>query len=90
MDQQETDEIDIDTRRARINHQIKDTKTSFNLQNFFDRYAKGEGTSGHFASEYGFNHPGNKLFRHYLWLSIKLAALYLAKGYNWLFCRQKA
>jgi hypothetical protein len=86
MDHQEKDEIAIATKESRIDCQIRNIKASFNLQTFFSMYTKRKAASDYSLSEFGFgvSNLGVLAVRHYLWLSIKLMALHVAKLVNWL------
>ena len=89
MDHQEKDEVAIETEESRIDCQIRKIKASFNLQTFFSMYTKRKVASDYMLTEFGFgvSNLGVIAVRHYLWLSIKLMALYVTKFFNWLIHR---
>jgi hypothetical protein len=87
MNVPEKDEVETETRESRIDCQIKNLKASFNIQNFFSLYTKKKSTSDYKLSEFGFgvSNIGGYAVRHYVWLCIKLIALYVTKYVNRFF-----
>lgn len=88
MSNQEKQEVERGKRESRINDLIIDTKKSFNLDALYAPYANKELTQRYFTNEFGFNSPQSLVVRQYLWLCVKLIALYVAKSFNRLFRRK--
>lgn len=77
-----------ETRESRLDHHIRNTKASFSREAFFAQCASANAPKHYSGYEFGFSNPGIRVVRHYIWLAIKLMALYLAKWCNWLFHRR--
>lgn len=88
MSNQETPKAERGAGESRINDLITDTKKSFSLDAIYAPYADKELTQRYFTNEFGFNSPQSLVVRRYLWLCIKLIALYVAKSFNWFFRRK--
>ncbi len=86
---QENNSLETKPVSSRIDSQIVITRKALNLENITEPYLKRENMSYGYASEFGFSSPRIPMVRRFIWLNIKLAALYLAKYFNWIF-RQRA
>ncbi len=84
---QENNTLETKSVVSRIDSQIVTTRKALNLENITEPYLKRENMSYNYASEFGFSSPRIPMVRRFIWLNVKLAALYLAKGFNWLFRR---
>ena len=84
----EKQEVERRTRESRINDLIIDTRKSFSPDAIYAPYENKELTQRYFTNEFGFHSPQSLVVRRYIWLCIKLIALYVAKSFNWLFRRR--
>jgi hypothetical protein len=85
MDKQKSIVADKRPGSTEIDKQIKTTREALNLESITAPYLKQEQMPYNYASEFGFGSPRIPMVRKFIWLNLKLAALYTAKLYNKLF-----
>jgi hypothetical protein len=85
MNKQKINATDKQPGISRIDRQIKTTREALNLESITAPYLKQEKMPYNYASEFGFGSPRIPMVRSFIWLNLKLAALYTAKLYNRLF-----
>jgi hypothetical protein len=73
---------------TQIDEQIKTTREALNLESITAPYLKQEQMPYNYASEFGFGSPRIPMVRKFIWLNLKLAALYTAKLFNILFRKE--
>lgn len=92
MNMPENNEVKTETGESKIDCRIKNLKASFHIQNFYSLYTKKKANTDFQLSEFGFgaSNIGSNAVRYYVWLSVKLIALYVTKYANRLFYQRAA
>jgi hypothetical protein len=63
------------------------TKKELNLETITAQYLHKNNPQYNYQNEFGFDSTRITIVRRYIWLNLKLTALYLAKCFNWIFHR---
>ena len=88
MCQQKSSESEIETSKSRLDCQIRNTKMALRIDAVTAPYSTGQKIQHYYAYEFGVNSPQSQVAGRYIWLGIKLIALYLAKWFSWLIRRR--
>jgi hypothetical protein len=81
----ENEETKNISSESRIDYHIRNTKKELKLETITAPYLNSEKTQQqpHHSSEFAFNSPQIPVVRRYMWLGMKLVALYLTKWFSW-------
>ena len=80
MNEQTTQEVNIPDREFLLDERIKETKSKLKIDAIFDEYHGKKSFLSSHLYEYGLGFNQTVVIRRYIWLLIKLGALYLIKG----------
>ncbi|MEJ2740260.1 MAG: hypothetical protein P8105_10630 [Dehalococcoidia bacterium] len=80
MSEQSTQEINVPDREYLLDERIKETKSKMKMDSIFDEYHDRKSFLSNHLYEYGIGFNQTLMIRKWVWLLIKLGALYLIKG----------
>jgi len=90
MDNQDKNIPEVRSGNSQIDEQIRTTRQALNIEAIAAPYLKQEKKPYDYGSEFGFGSARVPMIRRFLWLNLKLFALYIAKCFNWLFHSRSA